>query len=301
MKSKQPFGLWPSVISPEKVASANPKLACLQSHGERLFWVESRPKDSSRNVIVSLSEDGLIEDILPPPYSHYSRVHEYGGMAYAIADNHLYFVNAEDQCIYQLEIGSNKQPVAITDIGSRFADLIMDSANNRLIAVCEQHGDQGEPENYLAGISLDKNNHSLNRLVSGADFYAYPRISPDGKTLASGGNDGRLMIWDVKSGQCLHSLPGFGMILSIAYHPAGDVVACRDWLGRVRCCDSDSGELLRELVPNDHLGDQGVTLAFSPDGASMAMAGFGSGVQIWNSELAELQMDLAVPGRPAGV
>jgi len=183
MKSKQPFGRWPSVISPEKVASANPKLACLQSHGERLFWVESRPKDSSRNVIVSLSEDGLIEDILPPPYSHYSRVHEYGGMAYAIADNHLYFVNAEDQCIYQLEIGSNKQPVAITDIGSRFADLIMDSANNRLIAVCEQHGDQGEPENYLAGISLDKNNPQLQRLVCGADFYAYPRISPNGQTL----------------------------------------------------------------------------------------------------------------------
>ena len=182
-KINLPFGTWPSSISAHKVASAAPKINHIQSHNKLLTWVESRPDEGGRNVLMGLGHDGLISDLIPPPYSHYSRVHEYGGMAYALSENMLYFVNGSDQRIYQLDIASDQQPTAITDTGPRFADLIIDSANNRLIAVCEQHSDQAEPENYLAEISLDKNNHSLNRLVSGADFYAYPRISPDGKTL----------------------------------------------------------------------------------------------------------------------
>ena len=50
--------------------------------------------------------DGLITDLIPPPFSHYSRVHEYGGMAYALSENSIYFVNASDQRIYQQIIGA---------------------------------------------------------------------------------------------------------------------------------------------------------------------------------------------------
>lgn len=183
MKTMQPFGTWPSAISPEIVSSAAPKISSIQSYKDQLFWVESRPQESGRNVIVSQDKDGITQDLLPAPYSHSSRVHEYGGMAYTLSGDTLYFVNGADQCIYKLDIGNNQQPTAITDPGPRFADLIFDSVNNRLIAVCEQHSDQAEPENYLVGISLYKDNHRLQRLVSGADFYAYPRISPNGKTL----------------------------------------------------------------------------------------------------------------------
>ena len=182
-KTKKPFGSWPSVINPQLVSGAAPSLNYIQSHGERLFWVENRPWEAGRNVIISRTAEGLIEDLLPSPYSHYSRVHEYGGMAYAVTDNRLYFVNAADQRIYQLALGKGSQPVAITPCGPRFADLVVDSHNRRLIAVCEQHFDNREPENYLAGIALDSTNAQIQRLVSGADFYAYPRISPDGQKL----------------------------------------------------------------------------------------------------------------------
>ena len=183
MKIKRPFGTWPSVISAEIVASAAPKLSCIQSHQDQLFWVESRPQESGRNVIVSQDKKGITRDILPAPYSHASRVHEYGGMAYALSEDTLYFVNAVDQCIYKLAIDGSQFPTAIPQPGSRFADLAIDTANNRLIAVCEQHKDNGEPENFLAGISLDKGSQQLQRLASGADFYAYPCISPNGKKL----------------------------------------------------------------------------------------------------------------------
>ena len=183
MKTMQPFGTWPSAISPEIVSSAAPKISSIQSYKDQLFWVESRPQESGRNVIVSQDKDGITHDLLPEPYSHSSRVHEYGGMAYTLSGDTLYFVNGADQCIYKLDIGSNQQPTAITDPGPRFADLIVDSVNNRLIAVCEQHSDQTEPENYLAAVSLDKSNQQPQRLTWGADFYAYPRISPNGKNL----------------------------------------------------------------------------------------------------------------------
>ncbi|MGB1382320.1 MAG: S9 family peptidase [Porticoccaceae bacterium] len=184
MKSKTvlPFGTWPSSLSAEKVASAAPKINHIQSCNDLVTWVESRPNEGGRNVIIGRSKNGLIKDLIPAPYSHYSRVHEYGGMAYALSENSIYFVNASDQRIYQQPFGTTT-PVAITESGLRFADLIIDSVNQRLIAVCEQHNETTEPENYLVGISLTAGNKQLTPLARGADFYAYPRISPDGKSL----------------------------------------------------------------------------------------------------------------------
>ena len=114
-KIPKAYGSWPSTISAELITRAAPGLNFLQSHGERLFWTESRPWDAGRNVIMCREPDGSIRDLLTAPFSHSSRVHEYGGMAYAADDNYLYFVNAADQRIYQLSLTENKQPVAITE------------------------------------------------------------------------------------------------------------------------------------------------------------------------------------------
>lgn len=181
-KTVLPFGTWPSSLSAEKVASAAPKINHIQCCNHLVTWVESRPNEGGRNVIIGRSKNGLIKDLIPAPYSHYSRVHEYGGMAYALSENSIYFVNASDQRIYQQQFGTST-PVAITESGPRFADLIIDSVNHRLIAVCEQHDETTEPENYLVGISLAAGNMQITPLARGADFYAYPRISPDGKSL----------------------------------------------------------------------------------------------------------------------
>ena len=180
-KTAKPYGSWPSTLSAELITRAAPGLNFLQSHGERLFWVESRPWEAGRNVIMCREGDGSTRDLLPAPFSHQSRVHEYGGMAYAMDDSHLYFVNAADQRIYQLALAQDKQPVAITAAGSRFADLVIDQARQQLIAVCETHHDNREPENTLVSIVLADG--SLSTLVSGADFYPFPRISPDSKQL----------------------------------------------------------------------------------------------------------------------
>lgn len=178
--SKKPYGSWPSTISAELITRAAPSLNFVQSYGDALYWVEGRPWESGRSVIMRRDGSGHISDLLPAPFSHYSKVHEYGGMAYALDDGNLYFVNAADQRLYQLPLDNKSTPQAITDEGPwRFADLIVDSQNQRLIAVCEESSDQREPENYLAAISLNSEHPIVEKLVSGADFYAYPRLSPD--------------------------------------------------------------------------------------------------------------------------
>lgn len=177
---KRPYGSWPSPISAELITRAAPSLNFLQSYGDDLYWVEGRPWEAGRNVIMRRDSNGSITDLLPPPFSHYSRVHEYGGMAYALNDDHLYFVNATDQNIYKYCLDNTSAPQVITTNSSRrFADLVVDRQNQRLIVVCEEHNDDQEPENYLASIALNSQTPAIEKFVSGADFYAYPRISPD--------------------------------------------------------------------------------------------------------------------------
>ena len=180
-KIAKAYGTWPSVISAELITQAAPRLSFIQSYGENLYWVEGRPWDAGRNVIMCRDSAGNIRDLLPSPFSHHSKVHEYGGMAYTLNGSYLYFVNAADQRIYQLNITEAEQPIALTEEGLRFADLMVNTEQQQLIAVAEQHHEGAEPENFIAGISLITGDISV--LVSGADFYAYPRLSPDQQQL----------------------------------------------------------------------------------------------------------------------
>jgi len=183
-KTKRSFGTWPAAISAELITRGAPGLNFLHSDGNYLYWVESRPWDSGRNMIMRRHPDGSIEDLLPSGFSHHSRVHEYGGKAYTIAENRLYFVNGADQRIYQLQLNGSDELIPLTISGLRFADLAVDSQHRQLIAVCEAHGDNAEPENFLAAIPMDGRDNPVRKLVSGADFYAYPGISPDGRKLS---------------------------------------------------------------------------------------------------------------------
>ena len=196
-KTPRPCGTWPSPISAEWVTRAAPAVHFVSAHGDSLFWVESRPWDAGRNVIMRKTLDGDHKDLLAPPFSHQSRVHEYGGCAYTVHGDHLYFVNARDQRIYALKMaaqpphGSDQTPYPITPEGPwRFADLMVDPHHQRLIAVGERACENDEAENTLLAIALGddlngaiEHGDAVTPLVDGADFYAYPRLSPDGKTL----------------------------------------------------------------------------------------------------------------------
>lgn len=178
-------GTWPSAITPERVTGAAPSLDYPFSQGGSLFWLENRPTENGRGVVVQRLPDGTTRDLLPAPLSARTRVHEYGGRPYCVHDRTLYFCLDDDQRIWRFAIDADTPiPEPLTPAsGDRYAELIMDAGRKRLLAVREQPREGDEPRASLVAIPLD-GSQRITELVSGHDFYAFPRLSPDGGQLA---------------------------------------------------------------------------------------------------------------------
>lgn len=177
------YGAWVSPITSELIVSETVSLGQIVLDGNYIYWSESRPTDAGRNVIVRWSPDGKTDDLTPKPFNVRTRVHEYGGGAYIVSDGTIYFSNFADQGLYQQ--GADLEPQPLTGgTARRYADTVVDTFRNRLICVREDHSvRKGEPVNTIVAVGL---NHEQEErvLVSGNDFYATPRISPDGSYLA---------------------------------------------------------------------------------------------------------------------
>ena len=178
-----PYGAWKSPISAATVAAGSTPLSFPCLSGNDIYWQEGRASEGGRLVIVRLAADGTRTEINAPPFNARSRVHEYGGRSYLVVDDVVYFSHFADHCIYAARPGL--EPQAITHGENfRYADFVLDSARNRLIAIREEHEVPGqEAINRLVAIALDGSGKET-ILAQGCDFYASPRLSPDGSQLA---------------------------------------------------------------------------------------------------------------------
>ena len=172
------YGSWKSPISIDMICSGAIAINTVALNGDFQYWLQARPADGGISLM-RRSADGNTNEIISAPYNVRSRVHEYGGGAYLVAENTIYFSNFSDNVLYSLPIDGNITPV--TNAGTRrYADFIMDKSRNRLIAVCEDHAIPGqEAQNFLVGIDLSHTNTGT-VLAQGWDFYSTPRLSPDG-------------------------------------------------------------------------------------------------------------------------
>ena len=147
-------------------------------------WLESRPAESGRSVVVTRNADGKAVDLLPPGYSVRSGVHEYGGAAWLLVEDKLIFCNSADQQIYCQELNTATSPRQVTvSTACRYADLQWSARLQRLIAVQEDHRQSGEPVNRLVCLDITQNEAVPETLIEGADFYANPRISVEGSSI----------------------------------------------------------------------------------------------------------------------
>jgi dipeptidyl aminopeptidase/acylaminoacyl peptidase len=179
-----PYGSWKSPVTSGLVSSRVIRFdEQVEVDGNDIYWMELRPEEAGRCVIVRRSLDGRVADVTPKPFNVRTRVHEYGGGAYKVDQGTVYFSNFADQRLYRQPPNSIPEP--ITPEGPmRYADGVIDGRRNRVICVCEDHKNSDrEAENYLATISTDGSGRSQ-KLISGNDFYSSPRISPDGSLLA---------------------------------------------------------------------------------------------------------------------
>ena len=178
-----PYGSWKSPITSDLITSETIGLGQIMLDGEDVYWLEMRPAEEGRSVVVRRTPDGKITDVMKPPYNARTRVHEYGGGAFAANDGTVYFSNFTDQRLYRQDKGA--VPYAITpETELRYADSIIDHSRNMIICVCEDHTVPGrEAVNSLVSIDLSGKEERV-VLVSGNDFYSSPRLSPDGSRLA---------------------------------------------------------------------------------------------------------------------
>ncbi len=186
-KNKQAYGTWPASITAEAVVSSALRFGTLQTNDGTLYWSEGRPEEGGRGVIMSWDEVNGIKELLPAPFSARSKVHEYGGGEFCAQSGRVFFVNADDQQIY--EIIEGQLPLQITSAPDfRFADIVYDHQRDRLIAVGEQHDTKmahNLPANMLLNIGLTKEERGgISILADDHDFYASPTLNNDCSQLA---------------------------------------------------------------------------------------------------------------------
>lgn len=179
-----PYGSWKSPITSSLIGAEVISLNQPAIGQDAITWIEVRPGEAGRSVIVSRATSGEMTDLNPPPFNARTRVHEYGGGDYVAHKDDVYFSNFADQRIY-LQSGTETRPITPAS-GMRYADPVYDARRNRLLAVREEHdGSGGEPRNSL--VSIDRGAEGQDTglvLASGNDFYSSPRLSPDGSRLA---------------------------------------------------------------------------------------------------------------------
>jgi dipeptidyl aminopeptidase/acylaminoacyl peptidase len=192
-----PYGLWPSPLDGEQVARQATAYDAVHATAEAVYWLETRPSQDGRAVVVRWTDDAGAADAVPAGFDVGSRVHEYGGGAYLPAGGTLFACHQGDQRLYRMD--GQRDPVPITPesptpAGLRYADLRLVSSGELLVGVRERH--QGEDVvNELVALPVDGSTKPW-VVASGHDFYAAPRPSPDGRRLAWLTWDRPSMPWD---------------------------------------------------------------------------------------------------------
>ncbi|MCZ6677297.1 MAG: S9 family peptidase [Candidatus Poribacteria bacterium] len=178
-----PYGSWKSPITADLIAGEMLRFGQIVCSDADIYWTEMRPAEGGRNVIVRRTLDGQTSDMTPAPFNVRTRVHEYGGGAFLVSDGAIYFSNFADGRLYRQLPSAEPQPMT-PEADLRYADGVMVLHRNRLIYVREDHTvPNREAVNTVVSLNLEGDGGG-EVLVSGNDFYASPRLSPDGTRLA---------------------------------------------------------------------------------------------------------------------
>ena len=179
-----PCGSWESPVTKEMLTAGALRFEGIAADGGDVYWVESRPDEGGRCAAMRRAADGTLSEVTTPDFNARTRVHEYGGGALAVSNGAAYFSNFSDQRLYRRPVDGSAAPVAVTpDIAVRYADATVDDARGRLICVAEDHRRAGtEAENLLVAVPVAGGEPTP--VHQGFDFYAAPRLSPDGRRLA---------------------------------------------------------------------------------------------------------------------
>jgi len=189
-----PFGSWESPIAAKDLVVGAAGLSEVIADGDDIWFTESRPEEGGR-VALMRWRNGEITEMTAADANVRTRVHEYGGGAWFVAGETLWYVDDSDQRLRRQDADGAVTMLTgepDTPRGVRFADGVATPDNAWFVCVREQHvpedgdpEDQGhvEPINDLVAVAGDGSG-AIEVLASGADFYSSPCLSADGSKLA---------------------------------------------------------------------------------------------------------------------
>lgn len=176
-----PYGHWPSPITPELLTAQGVRISDPQAVDKHLYWLETRPQEKGRNVLMC-DYEGRRTEIFAAPLSIRTRAQEYGGSSYLATEEFIFFVLDNDQRIYQYDIATRQIGALSPDGAFRYADFCYDPHRRRLLAVREDYSENPHhPRASIVAFCLQT--AAMTILAEGADFYSNPRLSPNGNYL----------------------------------------------------------------------------------------------------------------------
>ncbi|GFO14073.1 prolyl tripeptidyl peptidase-like [Plakobranchus ocellatus] len=185
------YGTWKSPITSQLCTESGVDLMMLQVDGDphfsdSVYWNEIHFSEGGRYVVCSSDKAGNITQWTPPGFSARSTIHEYGGGDFNVYQGVVYFTNFSDQALYR-QTSPEATPEAITDTtkSRRYADGYFDPKSGHIFCVREDHDvvKSGAKEAKNEIVAIDPKTKKESVVISGADFYACPRVSPDGKKI----------------------------------------------------------------------------------------------------------------------
>jgi len=86
-----PYGSWKSPVTSDLIVAGTVGLGEIALDGQDIYWVEMRPTEGGRSVVVRRTPDGRTADVTPPGFNARTRVHEYGGGAVLASGGTVFF------------------------------------------------------------------------------------------------------------------------------------------------------------------------------------------------------------------
>jgi dipeptidyl aminopeptidase/acylaminoacyl peptidase len=202
-----PGGTWPSPITAEQVAEAGTRYGevAVTDGGRTVWWSESRPGEGGRTTVLRRTQDGPVEQVLPPQLDARTRVHEYGGRCWVPHGDGLITSDLHDQRLWLVQGTAARPLTPATDLADRYAEPQVLPGGSHVLCVREHVGEQVRHE--LVAVPLDGSGQVV-VLWSGSDFVAAPAVHPDGSRLAFVTWDHPRMPWDGTELRVAELLPG---------------------------------------------------------------------------------------------
>ena len=177
-KKQSQYGSWESIFTPEKIIEGGLRFNEIRIDNQDIYFLEGRPSESGRSVIIKHNQDGTTTDIIPKKFNSRNAVHEYGGGSFTVKDEIVFFTNWEDQLIYKVSADKITPITEPSDIpmGIRYADLTLSNDGKWIFCVRETHIKDKEAQNEIVAVSTISSEIII--LASGRDFYSSPRPNP---------------------------------------------------------------------------------------------------------------------------